>query len=115
LNATAAEPPSPQIAPPFSLDISGLTRALSYAILLGGLITIFVALYLVVTSYSSLPYWDGWRPIEIAAHGYNPVTPAWLWAQHNEHRLVLPKIFLAVDLRFFHARRVFLLTCSGCR
>ncbi len=64
---------------------------------------------MVVSSYSSLPYWDGWTQIEIAAGGGNPLSPAWLWQQHNEHRLVIPKLFLAADLRLFQARQVFLL------
>jgi len=86
-----------------------LTSALSYAILLGGILTIAVALYMVVVSYSSLPYWDGWTQVGIVATGHNPLSTVWLWHQHNEHRLVIPKLFLAADLRLFQARQVFLL------
>ena len=82
---------------------------LSYAILIGGAITVAVALYMVISTYSGLPYWDGWRQIEVAAKGNSPFSPVWLWQQHNEHRMVLPKLFLAIDLRFFRARQVFLL------
>jgi hypothetical protein len=78
-------------------------------ILAGGLLTIAFSLYLVRTTYSSLPYWDGWRQIEVAANGASPVSPSWLWQQHNEHRLVLPKLFLAVDLQLFGARQAFML------
>jgi hypothetical protein len=91
------------------LETWRLASALSYAVLLGGVATIAVALYLVVVSYSCLPYWDGWDQVYIAASGGNPLSPAWLWQQHNEHRLVIPKLFLAVDLRLFSARQVFLL------
>jgi hypothetical protein len=28
--------------------------------------------------------------------GYEPITPAWLWAQHNEHRVPLPRLLLIV-------------------
>ena len=90
-------------------EASRLASALSYAVLLGGILTIAVALYMVVVSYSCLPYWDGWDQVYIAASGGNPLSPAWLWQQHNEHRLVIPKLFLAVDLRLFRARQVFLL------
>jgi hypothetical protein len=83
--------------------------ALSYAILLSGILTIAVTLYMVVITYSALPYWDGWIQIDVAANGNNPLSPAWLWQQHNEHRLVLPKLFLAADLRLFWARQAFLL------
>jgi hypothetical protein len=84
-------------------------RIFSYAILLGGLATIGFSAYLVVVSYSSLPYWDGWTQVSYAAHGGNPFTLDWLWKQHNEHRMPIPKLFLLADLRWFHARQVFLL------
>src|SRR5579862_199425 len=87
-----------------------INSALSYLILLGGALTVALALYIVITTYSSLPYWDGWTQIEVAANGRSPLSPAWLWEQHNEHRLVIPKLFLAVDLLFFRARQAFLLT-----
>jgi hypothetical protein len=90
-------------------DISRPSDVLSYVILAGGLLTIAFSLYLVRTTYSSLPYWDGWRQIEVAANGASPVSPSWLWQQHNEHRLVLPKLFLAVDLQLFGARQAFML------
>ena len=110
MNAASAEVSGAESTRASTLPLVQLTRALSYAILLGGGITIFVSAYMVVATYSSLPYWDGWRQIDVAANGFNPLNPSWLWAQHNEHRLVLPKIFLAIDLRFFQARQNFLLT-----
>ncbi len=86
------------------------SSVLSYAILIGGIATIVVALYMVVMSYSSLPFWDGWIQVQVAANGESPISPRWLWKQHNEHRLVLPKLFLAADLRLFGARQIFLLS-----
>lgn len=88
---------------------SRFTSLLSYAILLGGVATIGVTLYLVVISYSSLPYWDGWTQFDVAARGDSSFSPAWLWQLHNEHRLVIPKLFLGVDLRLFQGRQSFLL------
>ena len=84
--------------------------ALSYAILLGGLLTASAAIYMVIASYSSLPSTDGWEQIEIALQGVNPLSPAWLWKQHNEHRMVIPKLFVAADLLLFRARQKLLLT-----
>jgi hypothetical protein len=81
----------------------------SYAIFLGGVITIGIAAYLVIVSYSSLPYEDGWAEIDVVANGIDLRSPDWFWHQHNEHRFVIPKLFLAVDLRFFHANQKFLL------
>src|SRR5271167_4246521 len=88
---------------------SRIAILLSYAILLGGVITMGITAYMVVVSYSSLPYADGWIEANAGAYGTSPLNPAWLWAQHSEHRLIIPKIFLAVDLRLFHASQVFLL------
>ncbi len=90
-------------------ETSRASSILSYAILLGGILTIGVALYMVVVSYSSLPYWDGWMEVEYAASGGNVLSPAWLWERDNEHRLILPKLFLAADLRLFQGRQIFLL------
>jgi hypothetical protein len=111
VNHTSAAPMDSVIAvekqEPSESPVSSL---LSYAILLGGILTVAVTVYMVVISYSGLPYWDGWIQIDVAANGNNPLSPGWLWQQHNEHRLVLPKLFLAADLRLFQARQVFLLT-----
>jgi hypothetical protein len=82
----------------------------SYAILLGGIIAIVVAIHMMVVSYSSLPYADGWAEIDVVAGGNHQVPLEWFWSQHNEHRLVVPKLFLLADLRLFHARQIFLLT-----
>ncbi|MFZ0311328.1 MAG: hypothetical protein WAL85_01355 [Candidatus Korobacteraceae bacterium] len=76
---------------------------------MGGIGTIAVAVYTILVSYSSLPWWDTWEYIAAIAKGQDPFSPAWLWRQHNEHRLVIQKLFFAVDLEIFHARQVFLL------
>jgi hypothetical protein len=36
----------------------------------------------------------------------------WLWAQHNEHRIVLPKLLLLLDYHGFHGRDIFLLVMN---
>jgi hypothetical protein len=40
---------------------------------------------------SNVPYWDDWDMVPYMT-GDLPVTPGWLWAQHNEHRIALPKL-----------------------
>lgn len=63
-----------------------------------------------MVSYSSLPHWDGWEiQIQFAANGGGQSTLRWLWKQENQHRIVIPKLFLLADLRWFHARQAFLL------
>jgi hypothetical protein len=86
-----------------------IASALSYAILLGGILTIGAAAYMVVISYSGLPYSDGWTEIFPVAAGVKLLSFTWLWQQHNEHRLFIPKLFLIADLRLIHANQVFLL------
>ena len=88
---------------------SRISNLLSYAVFLGGFLTIAVTLYMVVTSYSSLPFWDGWEEFRFAASGGDLLSPGWLWRLHNEHRMIIPKLFLAADVRLFGARQVFLL------
>lgn len=82
---------------------------LSCLILAGGFVTIGMAAHMVVVCYSSLPWADGWTQIFVAARDENPFSLHWLWQQHNEHRLLIPKFFLALDLHFFAATQKFLL------
>lgn len=82
---------------------------LSYIILVGGLAAVGLAAYMVVVTFSSLPAWDGWIEIHFEADRANQSTLAWLWNQHYEHRLVIPKLLLLVDLCWFHATQAFLL------
>ncbi len=83
---------------------------LSYAILVAGLLTAGAAVYMVIASYSRLPSTDGWEQIDTAMQGVNPLSLAWLWTQHNEHRMVISKLFLAADLLLFRATQKLLLT-----
>lgn len=38
----------------------------------------------------NVPYWDEWEFTEVIA-GTEPFTWGWVWAPHNEHRLVWQK------------------------
>src|ERR1700722_14641992 len=71
---------------------AAVSALLSCAILIGGIFAMGITAYLVTVSYSSLPYADGWDEVGAAAYGSSQLNPAWLWAQHNEHRVVLQKI-----------------------
>ena len=87
--------------------------ALSFAVLAGGLITIAVTVHMIVVTYTSLPFSDAWTEINAAVRGVNLLSPQWLWQQHNEHRIVVPKIFLAADLLLFRCRQIFPLASIG--
>src|SRR5690348_1872970 len=86
-----------------------LESALSYVILLAGLVTAGIAAYMVVLCYTPLPWSDGWGEIFAPARGEKLLSLQWLWAQHNEHRLLIPRLFLIADLRLFRAQQTFLL------
>jgi hypothetical protein len=46
---------------------------------------------------SNVPSWDDWDMIPVLTH-HQPVTWNWLWSQHNEHRVPLPRlVFLGLD------------------
>ncbi len=109
---TSGDASLPGFAPPADSGQARLLRAasvFSYLILLGGMLTIVVTLRMVMLSYTSLPVWDGWAQIAAAKDGAGPLSFSWLWAQHNEHRLLIPKLFLLADLSWDHARQTFLL------
>jgi hypothetical protein len=72
---------------------------------------VFVALAVIggVRSYSPVPFadmWNGYLDFYIQAQNGN--WSAW-WAQHNEHRILLTRIFFWLDLHFFAGRIWFLL------
>ncbi len=44
---------------------------------------------------SNVPSWDGWDMVPTLT-GQQPVTANWLWSQHNEHRVPVPRLILLV-------------------
>jgi len=90
----------PQLPIPGRADRLALTFALVvWAVMLAA------ALALVVMYGSNMPIWDDWDIIPTAT-GHRPVTVEWLWSQHNEHRVPLPRLLtlamtrlIAMDFR----------------
>jgi hypothetical protein len=54
---------------------------------------LFAGLFLVAWRGNNLPFGDDFAIVP-ALTGYTPVTLDWLWSQHNEHRLPLPRLVL---------------------
>src|SRR5262245_51085069 len=55
-------------------------------------------LALVARYGSNVPSWDEWDMVPTLT-GTQPVSAEWLWSQHNEHRVPLPRlVLLAVNL-----------------
>ncbi|MDD3502388.1 MAG: hypothetical protein PHE19_08215 [Candidatus Cloacimonetes bacterium] len=78
------------------------------------IISIFSVLFFLTTvigvykNYSAVPFWDMWNGyldfyFRTASEGWSP----W-WELHNEHRLVLAKIFFWIDLEFFKGTMIIL-------
>jgi hypothetical protein len=57
------------------------------------------ALTLIVIYGSNVPTWDDWDLVPTAT-GHRPVTAEWLWSQHNEHRVPLPRLLLLSMMRW---------------
>ncbi len=58
------------------------------------------ALLFVRTYGSNVPSWDEWDMVPTLT-GEQPVTLSWLWSEHNEHRVPLPRLFfLALNKAF---------------
>ena len=87
-------------------------NVLSWAILAGGAVTIALAAYVTVLGHSRLPFWDEWMQIDFAANEGPSHTFDWLWRQFNQHRVVVPKLFLLADLRWFRATQTFQLVSN---
>jgi hypothetical protein len=55
------------------------------------------SLRLVASYGSDVPSWDDWDMVPVLTHT-QPVTAEWLWSQHNEHRVPLPRLlFLGLN------------------
>ena len=88
--------------------IDTAVSALSYLSILGGLGSFAAAIHITVLSYFPIPYWDMWWTYNYLVHPDSPLL-TWLWTQHNEHRILIPKLFLMADFWLFQGREIFLL------
>jgi hypothetical protein len=61
------------------------------------LLMLLAALGFVCRYGSNVPYLDDWDIVPTMT-GHQPVTAIWLWSQHNEHRVPVPRI---IDLALF--------------
>lgn len=87
-----------------------------WLVLLGASIAAFV---FAVGHAPALPYWDDWSYVPVLT-GHEPFSPAWLWAQHYEHRIPLAKLawmgiarMTGGDARWTTGAIALLLSCSA--
>jgi len=65
-----------------------------------------------IKSFSDIPFWDMWNGyLEFFSKVMNGDTAAW-WNQHNEHRIVLSKVFFWIDLKLFNGSKWFLISIN---
>lgn len=57
------------------------------------------SLYFVRHYGINIPFWDEWDEIVPVLAGEQSANFAWLWSQHNEHRVLLPRLIFIVLLK----------------
>jgi hypothetical protein len=85
-----------------------LGAALGFLVVIA--LAVGIAVYIQVASYTSIPFWDFWdelRTVQTAFAGKLGLHD--LFAQHNEHRILLSRIQFIADYWLFGGRLVFLL------
>lgn len=89
------------------LAIAALTWILSTYLVL----TTLVAVY---RFYCPVPYGDMWWFVrDMARLSSHQVGLSYLWDQHSEHRIVLPRLIFWADVHLDHFRGVFTILCSS--
>lgn len=86
--------------------ISGVTAGLLLAFGIG---TAIATIWLVIRSYSPAIYWDQWQIVDLLMRVHGHPTLRQLWSQHNEHRILVGRLFCFADFIFFHGRSISLL------
>jgi hypothetical protein len=75
-------------------------------ILILGVTVAFISIALTVRYYMPCPFGDQWFVIDSIARGNGPSSWSWLFGQHNEHRIAIPRALIWLDLVRFHGKNV---------
>jgi hypothetical protein len=57
-------------------------------------------------TFSPVYYWDQYTVVDDLLNSNGVFHPSRLWAQHNEHRIIVGRLALLADLRLFQGRNV---------
>ena len=63
-----------------------------------------------IRGWSSVPYLDQWDSLIFSA---GQVFSPWLYAQHNEHRILFPRLLFAIDTFAFAETNKFNYFCNS--
>jgi hypothetical protein len=97
--------------------LRGSRIALSFVLiallLIWALINWYTAIGTIVRDYTPLPVEDYWRVVQNLSQ-YKSFDLRFLWAPHNEHRIVFPEIVFAGDVLWAHGCRLLplILSCT---
>lgn len=79
------------------------TAGLATLILFAGTATLIACAYLMKVGYSVIPFWDEMHEIQLYISQQHSLL-RWIWAQHNEHRILFYKLLFVVDMHVFEGR-----------
>lgn len=80
--------------------------ALGRTILFFGVAVGFISIALTLRCYMPCPFGDEWPVIDSIARGNGPSSWSWLFAQHNEHRIAIPRALIWLDLVGFRGKNL---------
>lgn len=79
---------------------------------LATLLIVSLAVAGAIRSYTPVPFWDMWGPYIRAFQLLHSEGFSGLFALHNEHRIVLARLFFLVDLGMFDGKLIFLIVLN---
>ncbi len=89
-----------------STDETGQALLLGRFFLILAAIALLSSVALTIRSYMPCPFWDEWAFVNAIAAGTGPSSWKWLWSQHNEHRLLITRLLILLDLRAFGGKNL---------
>jgi len=119
--ANADRPAADSVASPVAFRNTSLTAIIAWLVALPGRFgwepllwagvaaLVFSTLSVIVRTYTPVPRWDHWAEVLWLKNYY---AGQWhisdLWRQHNEHRILFPRLFFLTDFFLFKGTNVFL-------
>ncbi len=79
-------------------SITKYSDLLSFCVLISGAICLLIAFVFSFHFFTATPFADTWSVIDEIVINHGGPSVWLLWAQHNEHRIVIPKLLMWADL-----------------
>ncbi len=65
--------------------------------------------FMVIYGWAAVPYWDQWDELILSR---KQLFSSWLYSQHNEHRILFPRLLFAIDTFAFSETNRFNFFCN---